>query len=306
MIKRKEKQYNELISKAREYISQNNIIEALKVYEEAFEINVLPDDLVDAGFLYLENKNYNEAYDAFAIVEKALPKHSRAKYALGLWYEEKDDIDKAIFYLEKAIELDNTCSEYLFDLGRLYDQKGLDMLAMLKYIDAINYGKDPFWACLNLGSLYERNNMLDLALKYCLQAYKIDPSKKMIAYNLGVIYYRLGNLEEALKYYLKETEKPDRYNLVFYNLGVLYKDKKDYETAKYYYLQCIKNDKDNFNCWYNLACCYALLHNFSETTNCLFYAVTKNEILKTSILTDIDLTEYIKSNEYLELIKKIS
>jgi tetratricopeptide (TPR) repeat protein len=127
---------------------------------------------------------------------------------------------------------------------------------------------------------------------------------KMVAYNMGVIHARLERYEEAIKFYHQETSKKDGYYHAYYNLGIIYKDiYQDYEQAKLYYLQGISQNKANYFCWYNLGCVYALIGNFSEATNCIYYAISGYPQIIKDIENDKDLCEYRKSEEYQRLLE---
>jgi len=295
--------YNDLINNAKDFTSQGKIQEAVNQYEQAFEIDSEANDLIDAGFLYLELKNYEESFLLFSVVVQADPKNPRGYYALALWYEEKEEYIEALKNLEKATTLDSFYIDAWFDMGRILEEIKDDDRALKCYQRVLLFSPRHFWACLNLGSLYERQDKLDDALLYTNKAYDINSNMKMVNYNLGVINARLGNYEEAIKNYLEEIKKEDGFYQAYYNLGLIYKDiYKDYEKAKLYYLMGISKAKDNYFCWYNLGCVYALCNQYEDAYNCLYYAITKRPDLRNGLENDEDLQDFIKTKNYQKLM----
>jgi tetratricopeptide (TPR) repeat protein len=100
---------------------------------------------------------------------------------MGLVYQTRGDLDKALEYYNKALKIDQ-------ELGR---KEGL----------AIQYG--------NMGNVYQTRSDLDKALEMYNQALEIaiemgNKERMAIQYgNMGLVYQIRGDLDKALKYYNK-------------------------------------------------------------------------------------------------------
>lgn len=82
-----------------------------------FIINLYSYDDLDKGIQLLKSGEYAEAKEYFIDMVTKNEKDADANYYLGRTYLVLDDYDKAIKYLDTAIELDNNVADYHFYLG---------------------------------------------------------------------------------------------------------------------------------------------------------------------------------------------
>lgn len=314
--------YNTLIEKAREYGSLSEWEKAIETYEEAFKLMCDEDDLLDLAICYLECDNSFKALKIIDTVIELIPDYGMANFYKGIYFEnlynKQDNIQNDNNYIDlaldeylKAVEKGFKESEVYFKIGYIYDIYSDDDKKYLE--DAIKYYKlalkvEPthFFANLNLGSVYEAKKEYPLALEYTKKAYESDKEEPRVCYNLGVIYSKLNNKELALKYYLEEYQKDEPYSYVYYNLGVYYKDEGKYDEAKKYYLEGLQYLKDDPSLWYNLGCIHALQENFKGATECLYASILLNNKILDYIKTDKELSKYVESIEYQNLINKLN
>ena len=80
---------------------------AIKAYEKALRVKPGdPDVLTDLGRMYFQLGRYDEAQDRYEKALQSDPNHAITNYLMGLlMVEARDDLDKAIEYLEKCISL---------------------------------------------------------------------------------------------------------------------------------------------------------------------------------------------------------
>lgn len=282
--------YLELIQEARESGSRENWLRAIALYEEAFEIAIDIDDYLDYGLAHLQIGDKVRAED---IIQNALLENEdnpNCYYIYGMFYEETNQIDKAIQMLEKANEL-ILSADYLFDLARLYDEVDKEK-AIITYQKALKLDPNHYWANLNLGCLYEEMQENETALIYLLQAKNIDENGPMLNYNLGVVYAKVKQYDKAIECYQKAID--DSSDLACFNIAILYKDYyKDYKMSKYYYLEAIKRNKNDYRFWYNLGCLYAIIDDYSNAIECLKYAA----------YLEPKVTRYISQDPELQALK---
>ncbi|MCK9536223.1 MAG: tetratricopeptide repeat protein [Bacilli bacterium] len=298
--------YNELIAQAKQAYRQQKMDEAARLYEEAFKEMVIVEDLIDLALIYLDNKMPVKALSAFQAIIDVFPGSPQGYYGLGLAYEQLGKRDLAEEAYLNTIKNDHTFAQAYFNIALLADDDGNEQKAYDYYKKTLIYNSEHFWANLNLGSFYEKNNYLDLALQHTLKAYKINRQEKMVTFNLGVIYGKLGDYESALKYYKEEAKKSNCYLMTHLNIALIYKDVySDYKISRRYLLEGIARFKDNTALWYNLGCLYALLKDYENAHNCLYYAVIKKPDLQQMINEDEELVDFRKTNYYFNLLKKI-
>lgn len=121
------------------------------------------------------------------LAEKA-PKEKRVSYALGLWYRDNGNPDKAIEQFRKAIELDPNYGEAINQLAYRYFYKGeyaaaLECLA--KYAELNPNDANPFDS---MGDLFWQMGDLDRSLENFRRALDVKPDFYMSASKITYIY----------------------------------------------------------------------------------------------------------------------
>lgn len=92
-----------------------------------------------------------------------------AKSTLALVYWKKNDLDKAIDYLEDVLEMGENTTAY-GSLGHMYNQRDFDLQG---------------------------------TLEFCKKAYEYNPDDSIITDNYGTILYRTGDVKAAKELYKK-------------------------------------------------------------------------------------------------------
>jgi len=171
---------------------------------------------------------YNTAYKYFLIASEQ--NHPRASLLIADMFlknkignSSKEDIEKAISYLNKAVSLGSVAA--LNKLGLFYlksDKKN----AIEYFKKAISY--DYVYAYNNLGKIYEDEKNYEKAFNYYIKS--AEKEESWACNKLGE-FYRLGlyvdkNYEKAFYYYNLATNVPV-YLLEYYS---------KYNLAKYFYL----------------------------------------------------------------------
>ncbi|HOH18113.1 MAG TPA: tetratricopeptide repeat protein, partial [Bacilli bacterium] len=154
--------YDELIAQAKTAYQKHELATAIAFYEEAFQEKIIVEDLVDLGFVYLDDKN---PFKAVAILEEATAfafDYPLGFYGLGMAYEEVGRRDDAIKAYQKVIELDEAFVNAYFNLALIYDDLEDENQAYNYYKKTLLYAPGHFWANLNIGSFYEKHDFLDL------------------------------------------------------------------------------------------------------------------------------------------------
>jgi tetratricopeptide (TPR) repeat protein len=133
-------------------------------------------------------------------------------YNRGIFYYDKDDLDKAIADYTKAIELSPEYSSAFNNRGNAWSAKGDLDKALVDYDNAIRIdGKDPFrWN--NRGLIWRRKGEYDRAIADFDQAIKIDPGYTAAYTNRGQAYEGKGDTERALADYKAALAVPQKYS----------------------------------------------------------------------------------------------
>jgi tetratricopeptide (TPR) repeat protein len=188
------------------YFAQNSTKlakELLEILEKKFPDNV--EALLKLSELYFLVRQYQKAID---YVNKALEvdKNSAKAYFLkGSIYKESGDTNRAISSLETAVEQDNTYEDAFYDLGLIYAAR-----------------KNP------------------LAFDYYNSAVRINPKNEQVNYAQAKLLQDLGKIDEAISTYESILAKNKNCDQCCYNIGAIYLElKKDPKKAIRYFTEAI-------------------------------------------------------------------
>ena len=163
------------------------------------------DDLRNkAKFLYNSN-NLQESMNTFKQISDADKISDDWLFLANIAQDTGKDID-AVFYLKKAIQIDEKNYKAHYNLGNIYLSEGKTNSAIEEYNKAIKYKKDFSYAYYNKGcALLKREKYFNAKYEFGL-AIKYNPSNPAFYYNLAYTYKMLKKPEkadEALKMYEK-------------------------------------------------------------------------------------------------------
>lgn len=134
------------------------------------------------------------------------PQFSEPWAQLGVAYAKKKDLDSAMYFYNKALDVAPYIATIHNNVGTVYFETG-------KYNEAIAaFGKatqlDPNYseAWCNLGSAYGTLGQLDLAIQNFLQAVQTDPNNAMATKFLGITYQSKGDTYNAKLYLDKAAQ----------------------------------------------------------------------------------------------------
>jgi tetratricopeptide (TPR) repeat protein len=175
------------------------------------------------GKVYYEQGNYGESIKQLTQAAKEDPKNAEVPYMIARSFADMQNYKQSVPFFQKAIELDTTKNNWIYELGLIYY--------------AIPDDKN--------------------ALKYILLAgekgYKRDNDYLT---NLGIAYLNGGNLDEGVKI-LNEILKNRPSDLNILNMvAEAYYDKGKYQQAIDYWDQCLTYDKQNASALYMIGLCY--------------------------------------------------
>ncbi|MBS3818111.1 tetratricopeptide repeat protein [bacterium] len=181
--------------------------------------------------------NSNQLDKAIQYLNKSLdlePGFYLALNAMGLAYSMKGNLDKAAHYYKKCLESNPLFTEARNNLGSVYQEMGkLDKAEkeFKKVVSDKNYNGREL-AYYNLARLYLVQNKTEVALEYIKKSIDLDKELAM-AHNLkGIICERLDKLEEAIQSYNRASQLvPEELNFKF-NLAVAYYKNKQFDEAK--------------------------------------------------------------------------
>ncbi|HQQ94247.1 MAG TPA: tetratricopeptide repeat protein [Bacteroidia bacterium] len=223
--------------------------------------------------------------EALRIIDKALPgarpaeKHallyakSSAFNNIGFIYSNRGDVNKALDYLNRSLEISKQIHDKqgiaytLNNLGLIYRNQGNLPKAIncwhetLKIAEEIGDKDGIATALNNLGLIFRNQSDPDKALEYYLKSLAIyreikDREGEAYAYNnIALIYRNKGNTSKALEFWFKglriqeETHDHQAMANSYNNIGYIYMNQGDLLKAKDYFNRSLElqeklQDKD--------------------------------------------------------------
>ncbi len=187
--------------------------QAVSLYPNSFAANIF------LGRAYYHTGQLDLALDSFKKAAMYAPstQYLAAAYNwLGVTYDDKGNLDNALFYDEKSLKLE-------IELGnKNYESMDLN----------------------NIAGIFKEKSEFNKALSYFKKSLILisEKGKAAIYNNIATIYYYKGEYAKAVSYYKKALAIDTRYGdyngsgTDMLNLGNAYRKMKDFNDA-YYYLQ---------------------------------------------------------------------
>lgn len=158
---------------------------------------------------------------------------------VGNAHYELEDYDKAIYYFEQCLQLNNTyeyATKNLEHVGDLCTTKKLYKVAAKSYETLMNYDKtNAGRVYMKLGELYGKNmNDMNSAQKYLEMSLQITPESSEVLQKLGVVYAMTGKPAKAIDIFEKALiQNPENAHILM-NIGIAYKNLGQPEKGQQY------------------------------------------------------------------------
>jgi len=153
---------------------------------------------------------FSVLFSSFATAQpadfKAAAKHYREK---GYTAQANGDVDTAMSYYQKAIELDPTYAVAYNDLGVLYELKGFQDRAEESYLKCLKINPKYQSAYFNLANLYEEKGDLNKAAGYWKKRIEIGDPNEPWTRKAKERLQNIGLVSEEIRNELKEQEKKE-------------------------------------------------------------------------------------------------
>lgn len=196
------------------YLNEGKTPQALKELLAAQTLAPGNADVEHAlGLAYQRKGMYNEAIEQYKKALTKEPKFTEAKNNLGTAFLAKGEPDEAIPKFEECLGDPNysTPEKAAYNLGVAYNQKKDVDKAILNYERAALLKKDNINALFNLGFCHEEKKDLAKALENYKKAVEIDPSFKEALYRMGLIYQERKEYSPAYDMFRKVVEIDHEY-----------------------------------------------------------------------------------------------
>jgi len=195
---------------------------------------LLRKEYYDKAYMLHENGCIEEAMNYYGKILAENPDDSEVLNLMGVGYYMLSQYDKAEYYTQKAVSLEN--NRYYYDtLSKIYSkQNRLDEALMVLNAQQEVLGED-FESCFNIAYLYKQMKDYEKAIEYYNKALEFIPNSKKSYFNLANIYLLLNDCENAKKCYEEMLKIDPEDREVKYFLSLCYFRLKDYEHGFPYF-----------------------------------------------------------------------
>ncbi len=165
------------------------------------------EDLDDAAYAALRERNYKLAASLYKRVVELEPKHKTAWNNLGRAYMDLMQLDDAEKAIKKQIEI-NPYDEWSYNnLGLVYQRQEKYEEAISAFKKQIEVNPLDRYAHRNLGMLLSRRHRYEEAVPELQQAMSIQPDDLFTQQQLGDAYLKSGQSEKALETFDEVVKK---------------------------------------------------------------------------------------------------
>ena len=218
-------------------------------------------DEIDKCFNYLQAQDYARAIEVGKKAVKLYPKNTDSYFCLGRAYASVGEFKLALTNMKEAERLAKNKNElmYIYNwLGLIYEKMG-DIDNALLYNDrSLNLAKElgnrnaEATMLNNIAVMLDKKGEYDKALRYYEEALRLtanEKDKSTTYNNMAIIYSKIGDFKKAVDYLKKAIEIAERYGdyhglaKILLNLGNTYRYAGDFSNAENYLLDGLNRVK---------------------------------------------------------------
>ena len=219
-----------------------------------------------AAECYLQLGNFDEA-ESFVVQALTLSKVTPgANKTLGIVFENKENIEKAIEYYRKELEVNPKDHEALRNLGILEFNEGqiLTTIELLKKALEIK----PDQKCsLYLSLTYQKLGRSKEAIREYKKLEVNSQNRRLISFNLGLCYLQEGITSNAITSFKEAISADKQYCSAWINLGKALQSEGRFEEALSVTLEAVRLEPDNPTGYTNLGGIHKTLGNLDKALN---------------------------------------
>jgi tetratricopeptide (TPR) repeat protein len=178
------------------------------------------------GKVYYEQEDYGNGIKNLTIAASDDPRNAEVQFLLGRCYLNMQNFKQAMPFYQKAIELDSTKSEWIFELGMMCNAM-YDNVNSLKYIllaGEKGYVKNNVYM-ENLGIAYLEAGEFDKGVATLIELLQKRPADVSLLSMIAEAYYDKKNYDEAINYWDKILQTDKTNAKALYMIGMSFQKK---------------------------------------------------------------------------------
>jgi predicted TPR repeat methyltransferase len=247
------KELQELFIQARKMHYENQLPQAIQLYEEVLKGNPNhQDSLHFLGLTYAQLGTMDKALACLTKANEIQPTASLLNNLANI-YKKNKQFKQALQYYLNAIELEPNYAQAHNNIASIYAQQDNYQEALAHYVKAVHAEPDFIAAHFNLGLLLLKNNQLDAAKTQFNNVVSLDPNATQARFYLGVLYLENNELVEAERAFHEVLEHNSEQVQALVNLGVIALKRQQDQLAIDYFTRALALDNNELDARNNLA-----------------------------------------------------
>ncbi|MFX1480472.1 MAG: tetratricopeptide repeat protein [Promethearchaeota archaeon] len=201
-----------------------------------------------------------------------IPKEAQELSNKASEYINNKEFEKALKYLNKALEIEPNYAEAMSKLGYIHYRLDYKEMSKEEVFDIskkaldLNPKSPIVWRCM--GTAYSNKKEYDKAIACYQKAVEIDPNDVSAWNNMGNDYSNKKEYDKAIEYYEKAVGIDPNHVYTWYNMGGVYGYKKEYDKAIKCYEKAVDIDPNNISTWYNMGSAYINKKEYDKAIEC--------------------------------------
>jgi len=181
---------------------------------------------------YFKMQDYDNAEKILVKLAKTNPNDAEIMYTIGKVYMEMELEQKAIYYYQKAVSLDNTKAIWMFELGMLYfvTENYKNAVIFFNKATALGFTQSSEFT-ENLGYAYLYSGEFEKGEKILLGIHDKKRGDKDIMRDLAQSYYEHKMYDKSLEFCQKLMELDIKDGRALYQAGLCFQKKGDVERG---------------------------------------------------------------------------
>ena len=234
---------------------------------------------------YLALKDYSNSEAQYKIIYDKNPDNFKHYYEYGISLLNNNDSEKAVKFLEKAIELDAENDSAHLGLAQAYQDLGKNDMSYEQYQIVLKRIPNLNTVRLDYANLLADMDKNTEAVEQYNMYIKAFPNDIKGYINVAGVYKKLQNYDKAIENYLIAISKDSENINLKKDIANCYHNKKDYKTALKYYDEVLAAVPDDFNIKFNKALALHALNQYEDAITLYkdLLAVKNEKVIKNNL-----------------------
>lgn len=204
--------------------------------------------LVNAGNIYANNKNFNEAEKRYRRAIEIRDNSLLAHHNLGLIYLIRGNYDSAEIKFKKGLSIDSLAPDGYFQLSNIYQQQGRTDEAIQNLEKLQSIIPDYRGSAAILEMLKSGVSPIPMDTAGSTDEKIMVNNRQALLERRSFQYYQEGKFNESIKDIFELMKlNPAGISGYYNNIAMCYEGLKDDKNAEKYYLEALKSDESNVN-----------------------------------------------------------